>query len=173
MDVSDIRPVPDAQEIFVDRNGLTNIVFDLAERVDEFTDENAVNFHLDDIVDPSDTMRKWSLTPTNMSHFPPNVPAYKAIAVIHKPSQLTQVNGSTNHHSGEHFVALLVLVIRMQEQSTDLVVTVNVPHLPGTHDFTEADLAGGRLSPLIETGLEYLERVTTSLEIKDLSILGL
>lgn len=56
---SQIRQVPDTQEVFLDRDGFTSIVFDILERVDvgeEKSDADALKYHFSDIVE-DDTER--------------------------------------------------------------------------------------------------------------------
>ena len=50
-DVSDIRQVPDNQEVWLDTDGFTSIVFDILQRVYAKSDVEALKVHLEDIVD--------------------------------------------------------------------------------------------------------------------------
>lgn len=57
---SDIRQVPDNQEVYLDTQGFTSITFDLLERVTAATDVDALRQHLDDIVESdADVMKVW------------------------------------------------------------------------------------------------------------------
>jgi hypothetical protein len=47
---SEIRQVPDNQEVYLDKDGFTSIVVDILERVEK-PDIEALKFHLNDIVD--------------------------------------------------------------------------------------------------------------------------
>jgi hypothetical protein len=47
---SEIRQVPDNQEVYLDKDGFTSIVVDILERVEK-PDNEALKFHLNDIVD--------------------------------------------------------------------------------------------------------------------------
>jgi Ran-interacting Mog1 protein len=49
IDVSALRQVPDHQEVFVQHDGFASIMFDVLERVDAASDEDAVKFHFDDL----------------------------------------------------------------------------------------------------------------------------
>jgi hypothetical protein len=80
---STIRQVPDNQEVYLDKDGFTSIIFDITERVGpagstDATDGAALTIHLQDIVDSdSDTLRVWSTTRTqfsNLSSVPPSAP---------------------------------------------------------------------------------------------------
>jgi len=49
---SNIRQVPDNQEVYLDTEGFTSVVFDILERVDDPTDDvEALNYHLHDLVE--------------------------------------------------------------------------------------------------------------------------
>ena len=63
--------MPDNQEVYLDRNGNTSVVFDVLERVTEFdTDEAAANFHLEDYVENGDDIRVWSRSPVRFGKIP-------------------------------------------------------------------------------------------------------
>lgn len=52
--------MPDNQEVYLDGNGFSSIVFDVTERVCEVpTDDQALRFHFDDIVERGEGVRAW------------------------------------------------------------------------------------------------------------------
>jgi len=71
---SNIREVPDNQEIYLNARGLQSIVVDILERVDETTaatDEDAVKYHYEDIVaGPGETTNFWSSGNVALSKIP-------------------------------------------------------------------------------------------------------
>jgi len=49
---SDLRQIPDHQEVYLDKEGFTSITFDILERVDSVAnDEEALKYHLEDMTD--------------------------------------------------------------------------------------------------------------------------
>jgi hypothetical protein len=68
--------VPDNQEVYLDKEGFTSIIFDITERVGpagstDATDGAALTIHLEDIVDSdSDLLKVWSTTSTQFSNLP-------------------------------------------------------------------------------------------------------
>lgn len=70
---STIRQVPDNQEVYIDKEGFTSIVFDIAERVGgpgstPEIDGQALTIHLEDIVgDEVDRTKVWNSTSTHFS----------------------------------------------------------------------------------------------------------
>jgi len=73
---STIRQVPDHQEVYLDKDGFTSIIFDITERVGlpgsgPATDGAAMTTHLEDIVDSdTDTVKVWSTSNTQFSKLP-------------------------------------------------------------------------------------------------------
>ncbi|KAK6397516.1 hypothetical protein LTR65_006493 [Meristemomyces frigidus] len=65
------------------------------------------------------------------------------------------------------FVGILLTMIRLVEQKTDLIIAINVPHVAGTYDEAEVDLAGGKYGKLIEAAMGLREKVVETLEIRD------
>jgi Ran-interacting Mog1 protein len=58
IDASDLRQIPDNQEVFVDSNGLASITFDILEKVDTSDMEEAIAIHLGEVVeaDPAEVV---------------------------------------------------------------------------------------------------------------------
>lgn len=72
-DVSKLRQVPDAQEVFIDKDGFTSIIFDITERVggpgsSPEIDGRALTTHLEELVGSDvDTVKVWNSTETEFS----------------------------------------------------------------------------------------------------------
>ena len=60
-DVADLRQVPDNQEVYLDTEGFTSVVFDLLERVEK-PDEEALKYHLSDVVDGEEGVKVWGMS---------------------------------------------------------------------------------------------------------------
>lgn len=70
---SSIRQVPDHQEVYLATDGFASLVFDLGERVmTTNTDEAAILYHFEDIVDEKDDRKVWSIRKEGieMPHLP-------------------------------------------------------------------------------------------------------
>lgn len=71
-----IRQVPDHQEVYLDKDGFTSIIFDITERVGAAgsgpaVDGAALTTHLEDIVDSDvDTVKVWNTSNTQFSKIP-------------------------------------------------------------------------------------------------------
>src|ERR1700759_1879803 len=73
-DVSNFRQVPDHQEVFVQADGLTSIIFEILERVEkDLSDEDALKYHLKDIVyveSATDDSKIEFVSEATAAHFP-------------------------------------------------------------------------------------------------------
>lgn len=59
---SNLRQVPDSQEVYLDKDGFTSLTFDINERVSHLsTGKEAVEYHFADIVAEEDTVKIWSI----------------------------------------------------------------------------------------------------------------
>lgn len=71
-----MRKIPDSQEVYLDKDGHTSIIFDITDRVGpagstDAIDGAALTIHLEEIVDSEiDTLRVWSTTRTQFSKLP-------------------------------------------------------------------------------------------------------
>lgn len=71
--LSKIRQIPDNQEVWMDKDGYTSIIFDITERVGPEgsgpeIDGRALTTHLEDIVgDDIDTVKVWNSSATQIS----------------------------------------------------------------------------------------------------------
>lgn len=66
---SEIRQVPDNQEVYLDPHGTTSILFDILERVEK-PDVEALHFHLEDIVDDDARVKVWGSGTVHLAKFP-------------------------------------------------------------------------------------------------------
>jgi hypothetical protein len=76
LEISTIRQVPDHQEVYLDKDGFTSIIFDITERVGlpgtgPAVDGAALTTHLEDIVASDiDTVKVWNTSNTQFSKLP-------------------------------------------------------------------------------------------------------
>ncbi|KAI9790844.1 MAG: hypothetical protein M1833_001758 [Piccolia ochrophora] len=162
-DVSDIRQVPDHQEVYLDKDGFTSIIFDINERVTTTnTDADALQFHLGDIVEGSEGLKTWFSDSTTLKQLP-NTPTYTLFVTQHTASP-----GSESVKApGADFTGILLILIRLEAQKTDLVVTVNVPHTRGNYAPEEIDLEASKTGKLLGAALIYRDKILETLDVKD------
>jgi hypothetical protein len=69
-------------------------------------------------------------------------------------------------------VAILLTLIRLVDQRTDILVTINVPHVIGQYDVGSVDLEHGKMGPLLEQAAKWRERVLETFDVKDWGLFG-
>ncbi len=74
---------------------------------------------------------------------------------------------ASGQQAKEDFTATLLTLMRLEKQKTDLLVAVNVPHIPGEYKKDDVDLPAQKLGKLVEDGLNIQQRVLETFEIKD------
>ncbi|TAQ85827.1 hypothetical protein B7494_g5833 [Chlorociboria aeruginascens] len=165
--VSTIREVPDHQEVYLDKDGFSSIIFDITERVGlagsgAATDGAALTTHLEDIVDSdTDTVQVWSTSATQFSMLPEGTPAYTLIATQTPPAD------PENKKPTPDFTAIVLSLIRLERESTDILITINVPHIKGEYTEEEVDLQLGKQGRLIKDAVEYAAVIWETFKIKD------
>ena len=104
---------------------------------------------------------RYSLALTPPGNNSEELPAYTLIA-----TQTPQA-GSTERSSAPDFTALILTLLRLEKASTDVLVTINVPHIKGEYDEDEVDLALGKQGELIGDAVEYAAKIWESFKIRD------
>ncbi|PKS10861.1 hypothetical protein jhhlp_002618 [Lomentospora prolificans] len=167
VDVSKIRQVPDNQEVWIDENGFTSIIFDITERVGPKgsgpeIDGRALTTHLEDIVgDQINTVKVWSSSATQFSRLGEEIPAYTLIATQ------TPKSPGAERSSAPDFTAIILTLVRLEKESTDIAITINVPHIKGEYVEDEVDLELGKQGVLIGAAVEYAARIWDTFKVKD------
>lgn len=95
-------------------------------------------------------------------HNSEEIPAYTLIA-----TQTPKQNLGSERTSAPDFTALLLTLVRLEKESTDILITINVPHIKGEYDEDEVDLALGKQGELIGDAVEYAAKIWSSFEVKD------
>jgi len=166
-DVSTIRQVPDNQEVYLDKDGFTSIIFDITERVgppgsSDATDGAALTIHLEEIVDSDvESLKVWSTTRTQFSKLPEGTPAYTLIATQ------TPLVDPDKRSTAPDFTAIVLNLIRLEKESTDILITINVPHIKGEYTEEDVNLAIGLQGKLIGDAVEYAAKIWETFKIKD------
>lgn len=169
-DVSTFRQVPSHQEVFLSAHGFTSLIIDITERVgpsgsSDSIDGAALIIHLEEITETttsSDTLKVWSITRPPFSHLSPDIPCYSLVA-----TQTPKPGDGDKNGEGKDFTAVVMSLVRLEKENTDILVTVNVPHIKGEYEEGEVDLEGGKQGRLIEEAVEHMARVWESFKIKD------
>jgi hypothetical protein len=57
--------------------------------------------------------------------------------------------------------------VRLEREQTDILITINVPHIKGEYDEEEVDLALGKQGELIGDAVEYAAKIWSTFEVRD------
>jgi hypothetical protein len=65
------------------------------------------------------------------------------------------------------FTGIMLFMLRLTEHKTDLIITVNVPHVPGEYNPADIDLASQKLGKLLSDATAIRQKILETLDIKD------
>ncbi|KAI1294113.1 Mog1p/PsbP-like protein [Xylaria venustula] len=171
-DVSQLRQVPDNQEVYIDKDGFTSIIIEINERVGDKgssaeIDGRALTTHLEEVVgDDVERLKVWNTTPTQFSKLDDDIPAYTLIATL-SPNVPPSTEADSARAAAPDFTAIVLTLVRLEHERTDILITVNVPHIRGEYDEEEVDLQLGKQGQLIGDAVDYASRIWESFRVKD------
>lgn len=130
VDVSDFRPVPDNQEVWTDANRDESVIVEILERVEAGPSdaEGAAAWFFRDLADVNDASvasgasvihQTRALTPADLPRLGAPVAPGSSICVGESSMTKARDRGEPNR------VRVIVACVRLPEQDTDLLVTVN------------------------------------------------
>ncbi|RDW94037.1 Ran GTPase-binding protein MOG1 [Aspergillus mulundensis] len=205
LDASELRQIPDHQELFLSPTTLSNLIFEINERVSEQValsalqanpnpdvleflgsttnsgpqpvDKAAALYHLNDIRDgDADILRIVTPPQQVTARKIPRANVYKGIAQMNSstaprsgvaPSIGGAAPGSSADGSSVSSVSVHYLLVRLEEQETDMLVFFNVPH----KEFDEKGDPRG-LSREEELAAAIIDGLVERLEIVDWGLFG-
>ena len=65
------------------------------------------------------------------------------------------------------FTAMILTMVRLERERTDLLVTINVPHIKGEYNEEDVDLELGRQGKLIGDAVDYAAKIWETFKVKD------
>jgi len=74
--------------------------------------------------------------------------------------------------SAPDFTAIILTLLRLEKEKTDILVTINVPHIKGEYDEEEVNLELGKQGVLIGDAVEYAARIWETFNVKDWGVFG-
>lgn len=181
VDASMFREIPDTQEVYVSQSVDDSVVIDLMESVEE-TGDAAVDVHLKEIAemngaaDANEYSRLHSeqITLSQLPQTPSAAPVTCLITIAIEPARKwgrsAQLEGDQSLESP--LLAMVLSVTRLENVSTDLVVTYNVP-ITSRDDYSKL-LTGvpESLPERVQAGLTSVKAIMLSLQVKDWSLFG-
>ncbi|ETN37858.1 uncharacterized protein HMPREF1541_07481 [Cyphellophora europaea CBS 101466] len=170
IDASDIRQIPDHQEVFLSNKTLTSIIFEINQFVKQ-PDPAALYFHFTDVIAPPDHLAEELGAPTKLSLAEDSLkdfPAYLVQGGIISPevdkkaSTSLPIEWQQTPLTTNQLTKCYQLVVRMDKYSTDFCVRVNVP-LKELSGKEEADA-----EEAVAKGI--MEKIVATLDIKEFGL---
>ncbi|KAK0210557.1 hypothetical protein DFS33DRAFT_301213 [Desarmillaria ectypa] len=120
IDASDIRQVPDTQEVFIYPDSSVSIIVEILRRVDPPDFRDAAKFHFDSLAHDNSALQSnvesVTVIPNDRGDGTPSAIVLSGYQAVRKFNQATPDQ-----------VLILMAVYRIEEKGIDLVVTFNVP----------------------------------------------
>lgn len=170
IDASDIRQIPDHQEVFLSTKTLTSIIFEINQYVNQ-PDPAALYFHFTDVIAPPDRLEgeldaptKLSLAQDSMKGFPAYL-VYGGIITpeVDKNAPTTlPVDWQQTPQTTNQITKCYQLVVRMEKYGTDFCVRVNVP-LKELVETADAEAEEGLAKAIVE-------KIVATLDVKQFGL---
>ncbi|KAG8900874.1 hypothetical protein FRC01_010010 [Tulasnella sp. 417] len=126
IDASDLRQVPNTQEVFLSKDTDISYIIEVLERVEAGKEEEAVKFHFNALADDNsatkteiELIEEPKTAPAGSSP-PAQPPCWSLIGTQHVP----KFNKSTQQPD---IVKIFLLLWRVDAKQSDVVLTINVP----------------------------------------------
>lgn len=98
-------------------------------------------------------------------HPSPDMPAYTMLATQHPQAQ-----APAPHDKQPDFTAIILTMLRLERVETDVLITVNVPHVPGEYDPVSVKLELRQWGPLINSAMAYRTELVRTFAVRDWSL---
>ena len=171
IDASDLRQIPDHQEVFLSPKTLTSIIIEINQYVPFPDDAAAVHYHFKDVMPTTDRLESDLATPMQVD-MPAmkDYPTYFLTGTIIEPvvdkkvPSALPVEWQQTPATKEVKTVVYQLVVRMKKYETDLCVRINVP-------FKELEVQG-KVKEEEDYVKGIMEEIVKSLEVKDFELFG-
>eukprot|EP01084_Bolivina_argentea_P107021 191382_1 len=167
IDLSNFRLVPDHQEVWSDAYTDQSIIVELVEMVTEQKDENASKYHYNDIAETSNSIE----TKIISSGIFESNSGFEVAKKYHCSWTFgtQKVSKGRDSNDKSNIIALYLVLIRLKEFGTDLLITFNAPIK--IHDESQAKSAKNAVKPPQVT-IQLFQKIVSTFKIKNLSIFG-
>lgn len=91
-----------------------------------------------------------------------DIPAYTLIATI-----TPKPNHDKERSTAPDFTALILTLVRLERELTDILITINVPHIKGEYNEEDIDLELGKQGKLIGDAVDYAAKIWETFRVKD------
>ncbi|XP_022726887.1 probable ran guanine nucleotide release factor isoform X1 [Durio zibethinus] len=174
-DVSNIRQVPDHQEVFVDPARDESLIFELLDYKHEVGDDGSAIWFLRDLASEQDGEGFTLLEQSKVVEAPGlcyrNIPAVVTTAV----GQMAVSKGRQGREA-QNIIKFYLANIRLKEVGTDVLVTAYEPILINPLSESASTVGAGLAIPAIQSGFmpmfEVFKLAVTSFKVNDWGLFG-
>ncbi|CAB4384803.1 unnamed protein product [Rhizophagus irregularis] len=162
-DISNVRNVPDNQEVFADVNTDQSIIVEILEFVKQVANEDAAKYHFDSIASDNDaenfnTIHQITqLTSQEIPNLPSDTPMYFCTG------QQSVAKFNEKDPSARNLVNIYMALFRFPNYDTDIVITYNIPILIGAASSSRQTAQEGN----IQVGFEEFKRMLATFKINN------
>eukprot|EP00877_Chromochloris_zofingiensis_P006208 jgi/Chrzof1/1840/Cz10g23090.t1_PPD8[v5.2] len=168
VDISDVRPVPNNQEVFADANRDQSFVVEIVEH-SPVSDDAAGRFVFEDLAAANNATHSAieeirTLGPEDMPHMPENY--HKCLV---RGTQ--DVSKSREGPAAVNRVQLLVALIRLPDYESDIIITLNTPVFISQYS-SSAQLTGSGAQAWHEDAPALFQAILKTFKINDYDVFG-
>ncbi|KAL0364029.1 UNVERIFIED_CONTAM: Ran guanine nucleotide release factor [Sesamum angustifolium] len=189
-DVSNIRQVPDHQEVFVDPARDESLIFELLDLKTEVADQGSATWFLQDLANEQDaegTMGVWSLLvycveKPELLCLKSGVFEVDGLRCRSSPAIITTAVGQMAISKGrqgreaQNIVKVYLANLRLKDVATDVLITAYEPMLINPLSETAATVGAGLPVPAAQSGClpmaDVFKSAVTSFKVNDWSLFG-
>ncbi|KAI8099784.1 uncharacterized protein BX664DRAFT_322111 [Halteromyces radiatus] len=168
IDASNLRQVPDNQEVFLDMRTNQSLIIELLEKV-EHLNEEAAKFHFEQIAEHNNAT---SYSIKGVEHVSidvaaPKLPLDTTVYFVRGIQNVAKFNEDAVNH-----VELVMAVVRLEKVQTDLIISLNAPIQLAPNSSEMHDI--NQIEPIAPVALiiEEVKQIVQALEIHDWGLFG-
>ena len=173
-DVSNVRQIPDHQEVFVDNESEASVIVELLQLESSFQDLEAIRHHFQDLADANEATDTKIISEGSFTaeEFIPSVTAVDCKHALIGKQTVGKYRTRPDMEVDE--VYIILVLVRLANVSTDLLVSMNIParvlsptttttanNNTTSSNFTEPELNVAQLLPSNETDMTIHKNVST------------
>ncbi|KAI8065887.1 hypothetical protein BC940DRAFT_334405 [Gongronella butleri] len=167
LDASQIRQIPDNQEVFVDMNTQQSLIIELLEKV-EHLNEEAARFHFEQIAEHNNASNYSikSVEHESVDIAAPRLPLDTTVYFVRGVQNVAKFNEDAVNH-----VELVVAIVRLDKVHTDVIISLNVPTEVSSGSSEMKDINQVESSSVAAI-VDEIKLVVRSLEVHDWGLFG-
>ncbi|CAO3578843.1 unnamed protein product [Absidia cylindrospora] len=168
IDASNLRQVPDNQEVFVDMQTQQSLIIELLEKV-EHLNEEAAKFHFEQIAEQNNATSYSikSIEHQSVDIAAPKLPLDTTVYFVRGTQNVAKFNEEAVNH-----VELVMAVVRLEKVETDLIICLNAPTALAPDSSEMKDLNRVEPAGSIARVVDEIKQVVQGLEIHDWGLFG-